>query len=57
MAMQPLLYNLATSGKSWSKIHSGLTKMYEGEVMAKRVVVQHLYVGGLISWDVSEGSS
>lgn len=48
---QPLLYNLATT-KSWSKIHSGLLKMYEGEVLAKRVVVQHLFVGGLIGWEI-----
>lgn len=26
--------------------------MYEGEVLAKRVVVQHLFVGGLIGWEI-----
>ncbi|KAL7411534.1 hypothetical protein BDY24DRAFT_134039 [Mrakia frigida] len=53
----PLLYNLATSGKSWAKIHSGLLKMYEGEVLGKRVVVQHLFVGGpLVGWEISSTS-
>lgn len=31
---------------NWSKPHSGLQKMFLGEVIGKRVVVQGLWVGG-----------
>ncbi|WVQ93565.1 hypothetical protein IAU59_000640 [Kwoniella sp. CBS 9459] len=41
----PLLYNLSTM-KDWTKIHGGLRKMFLGEVVGKRVVVQGLFVGG-----------
>ncbi|OCF41654.1 serine/threonine-protein phosphatase 2A activator 1 [Kwoniella heveanensis CBS 569] len=43
----PLLYNLSQI-KEWSKIHNGLKRMYLGEVVGKRVVVQGLFVGGWI---------
>ncbi|CED84468.1 Phosphotyrosyl phosphatase activator [Phaffia rhodozyma] len=47
----PMLHTLSHSvTQGWPKIHSGLIKMYEGEVLGKRVVVQHLLVGGLIEW-------
>lgn len=35
----------------WEKVLSGLGKMYEAEVLGKRVVVQHLLLGGLVPWD------
>lgn len=41
----PLLHNLTTMS-NWSKPHSGLRKMFLGEVVGKRVVVQGLWVGG-----------
>ncbi|WVF65934.1 hypothetical protein IAT40_000672 [Kwoniella sp. CBS 6097] len=47
----PLLYNLSTM-KDWTKIHGGLKKMFLGEVVGKRVVVQGLFVGG---WTWGEG--
>lgn len=45
------LYNIATGVQHWHKVNSGLFKMYEAEVLGKRVVVQHLPLGGLIEWD------
>lgn len=41
----PLLYSLSQL-PSWAKPHSGLRKMFLGEVVGKRVVVQGLWVGG-----------
>ncbi|RPD54795.1 PTPA-domain-containing protein [Lentinus tigrinus ALCF2SS1-7] len=46
------LYAIATGVQHWSKVHSGLFKMYEAEVLGKRVVVQHIPLGGLLVWDV-----
>ncbi|KAL4074734.1 hypothetical protein V8B97DRAFT_1868004 [Scleroderma yunnanense] len=43
------LYAIATGVPNWSKVNSGLLKMYEGEVLSKRVVVQHISLGGLLS--------
>ncbi|KAL5525897.1 hypothetical protein ACEPAG_7235 [Sanghuangporus baumii] len=45
------LYAIATGVPNWAKVHSGLFKMYEAEVLGKRVVVQHIPVGGLLEWD------
>lgn len=45
------LYTIATGVPNWAKVNSGLLKMYEGEVLSKRVVVQHLPLGGLLSLD------
>ena len=41
----PLLYNLSQM-PDWKKPHSGLRKMFLGEVIGKRVVVQGLWIGG-----------
>lgn len=41
----PLLYQLSTY-PNWQKPHAGLRKMFMGEVVGKRVVVQGLWVGG-----------
>ncbi|KIM52999.1 hypothetical protein SCLCIDRAFT_18052 [Scleroderma citrinum Foug A] len=43
------LYAIATGVPNWTKVNSGLLKMYEGEVLSKRVVVQHMPLGGLLS--------
>ncbi|KAI9067713.1 Phosphotyrosyl phosphatase activator [Trametes sanguinea] len=51
------LYSIATGVQYWSKVHSGLFKMYEAEVLGKRVVVQHIPLGGLLEWDVSQSHS
>lgn len=63
------LYSIATGVQYWSKVNSGLFKMYEvcgshdaispypnlsdvqAEVLGKRVVVQHIPLGGLLQWD------
>eukprot|EP00316_Scyphosphaera_apsteinii_P002369 CAMPEP_0119320668 /NCGR_PEP_ID=MMETSP1333-20130426/53073_1 /TAXON_ID=418940 /ORGANISM="Scyphosphaera apsteinii, Strain RCC1455" /LENGTH=306 /DNA_ID=CAMNT_0007327433 /DNA_START=17 /DNA_END=937 /DNA_ORIENTATION=+ len=36
---------------SWQRVASGLLRMYEGEVLAKLPVVQHLQFGTLLKWD------
>ncbi|WWD22529.1 serine/threonine-protein phosphatase 2A activator 1 [Kwoniella shandongensis] len=41
----PLLYSLSQF-PDWKKPHGGLKKMFLGEVVGKRVVVQGLWVGG-----------
>ncbi|KAG8691411.1 Serine/threonine-protein phosphatase 2A activator 1 [Ceratobasidium sp. 423] len=41
----PQLYSIASSVPVWNKVNSGLLKMYEAEVLSKRVVVQHLPLG------------
>ncbi|PIL28105.1 hypothetical protein GSI_09756 [Ganoderma sinense ZZ0214-1] len=46
------LHSIATGVQHWHKVHSGLLKMYEAEVLGKRVVVQHIPLGGLLPWDV-----
>jgi serine/threonine-protein phosphatase 2A activator len=51
----PQLYSIAVGVQGWRKVNSGMLKMYEAEVLAKRVVVQHIPLGGLISWDVADG--
>ncbi|KAG9104835.1 Serine/threonine-protein phosphatase 2A activator 1 [Ceratobasidium sp. 370] len=41
----PQLYSIASSVPMWRKVNTGLMKMYEAEVLSKRVVVQHLPLG------------
>jgi serine/threonine-protein phosphatase 2A activator len=41
----PLLFSLSEF-PNWTKPHSGLLKMYQAEVLGKRVVVQGLFIGG-----------
>ncbi|KZT58918.1 PTPA-domain-containing protein [Calocera cornea HHB12733] len=50
----PQLYSIASSVRSWSKVRSGLGKMWAAEVLGKRVVVQHLALGGVLEWDWAE---
>ncbi|KAG1851498.1 hypothetical protein C8R48DRAFT_810513 [Suillus tomentosus] len=45
------LHSIAVGVPNWGKVHNGLFKMYEAEVLGKRVVVQHLPLGGLMEWD------
>ncbi|KAI0259097.1 hypothetical protein BC834DRAFT_1019732 [Gloeopeniophorella convolvens] len=44
------LYSIATGVATWRKVNSGLFKMYEAEVLGKRVVVQHIPLGGILDW-------
>ncbi|KAJ7595266.1 hypothetical protein C8J56DRAFT_852365 [Mycena floridula] len=47
------LHSIATGVPHWAKVNSGLFKMYEAEVLGKRVVVQHIPLGGLLeaNWE------
>ncbi|KAL1705754.1 hypothetical protein EV121DRAFT_202817 [Schizophyllum commune] len=55
------LHAIATGVRTWSKVHTGLLKMFEAEVLGKRVVVQHIPLGGILEWnvekDAEEGSA
>lgn len=42
----PQLYSIAMGVPRWTKVNSGLWKMYVAEVLGKRVVVQHVPLGG-----------
>lgn len=44
------LHSIAVGVPKWAKVNSGLFKMYEAEVLGKRVVVQHIPLGGLLAW-------
>ncbi|KAK7043878.1 Serine/threonine-protein phosphatase 2A activator 1 [Paramarasmius palmivorus] len=48
------LHSIAVGVPNWGKVNSGLFKMYEAEVLGKRVVVQHIPLGGLLEWSHSE---
>ncbi|KAK7691199.1 hypothetical protein QCA50_006302 [Cerrena zonata] len=48
------LYSIASGVPRWTKVNSGLFKMYEAEVLGKRVVVQHIPLGGLLEWDIAQ---
>ncbi|KIY49173.1 Phosphotyrosyl phosphatase activator, partial [Fistulina hepatica ATCC 64428] len=45
------LHAIASSVPYWPKVHHGMCKMYKAEVLGKRVVVQHIPLGGLLTWD------
>ncbi|KAF9048931.1 serine/threonine-protein phosphatase 2A activator 1 [Panaeolus papilionaceus] len=51
------LHSIAAGVPNWSKVNSGLFKMYEAEVLGKRVVVQHIPIGGLLEWDYEAARS
>lgn len=46
----PILYSIATTVPNWSKVNSGLMKMYQAEVLEKHTVVQHFYFGNILPW-------
>ena len=43
----PMLHDISQTLPSWSKVAAGLLKLYQGEVLQKRPVVQHLTFGKL----------
>ncbi|CAI2347503.1 unnamed protein product [Caenorhabditis sp. 36 PRJEB53466] len=47
------LWNISAV-QHWKKVNSGMFKMYEGEVLKKFPVVQHMLFGSLFSFDRSE---
>lgn len=46
----PMLNDI-TQLEDWSRVLRGLLRMYEGEVLGKFPVVQHLAFGSLLPWD------
>ena len=48
----PQLYSIAHTVPKWSKINSGMLKMYDAEVLRKRVVVQHLVFSSLFPFEL-----
>jgi serine/threonine-protein phosphatase 2A activator len=48
------LHAIAQGVPNWEKVNAGMLKMYEAEVLSKRVVVQHLPLGGLVVWESHE---
>jgi hypothetical protein len=56
--VQPLLNSLSSTMPNFRKIYKGLVKMYQEEVLGKRVVVQHLFLSE-ITWgpDIAAGMS
>lgn len=46
----PILHSIATTVPNWSKVNSGLLKMYQAEVLEKHTVVQHFYFGEILPW-------
>ncbi|KAI1843831.1 hypothetical protein JX266_010090 [Neoarthrinium moseri] len=46
-----VLHSLSQVKLGWGKINSGMMKMFNGEVLSKFPVVQHLPFGSLLSWD------
>lgn len=46
----PMLHNIASTVPNWSKVNSGLLKMYNEEVLKKVPVVQHFWFGDILAW-------
>ena len=46
----PMLYDISGLA-NWEKVFKGLLRLYQGEVLNKLVVVQHLYFGGILKKD------
>ena len=46
----PMLNNIASTVPNWTKVNTGLMKMYEEEVLKKVPVVQHFWFGGQLAW-------
>jgi serine/threonine-protein phosphatase 2A activator len=51
----PLLNDISGL-QDWTRVNSGLLRMWCGEVLGKRVVVQHLGFGGVLPWRVADGA-
>ena len=45
----PMLNDISAVGR-WAKVHSGMLKMYHGEVLSKFPIVQHMRFGTLFPW-------
>ena len=49
----PMLNDISALG-SWRTVGQGLARMYEGEVLGKLPVVQHLPFGTILPWPSQE---
>ena len=54
----PMLYDISQTIPSWEKVASGLLRLYQGEVLNRRVVVQHFVFSKLFpcTWTPSRSS-
>lgn len=54
----PLLYDISRTVSQWTKVETGLLKMYYAEVLSKFPVVQHFWFGsGFFPWvDMNNGN-
>lgn len=55
----PMLYDISQTCPAWTKVASGLLKLFEGEVLNKRQVVQHFTFGNKLfvaTWEPSQTS-
>jgi hypothetical protein len=54
----PMLHSICTSVPTWTKICTGLLRMFEAEVLGKLPVIQHLRFGTLIpcTWSPSRAA-
>jgi serine/threonine-protein phosphatase 2A activator len=52
----PMLNDISQTLPTWQKVSSGLLKLYEGEVLKKRQVVQHFVFGNIFkaNWTPSQ---
>ena len=52
----PMLYDISQTVPTWEKVASGLLRLYQGEVLNKRVVVQHFVFSKLFpcTWTPSQ---
>ena len=46
----PMLNDISVLGR-WQKVNHGLLKMYEGEVLSKFPIMQHMAFGSLFAFD------
>ena len=52
----PMLNDISAL-RDWRAVAAGLARMYEGEVLGKLPIVQHLYFGSLFRWPEEDTSA
>eukprot|EP00920_Eleutheroschizon_duboscqi_P011679 GHVT01028039.1.p1 GENE.GHVT01028039.1~~GHVT01028039.1.p1 ORF type:complete len:498 (+),score=76.25 GHVT01028039.1:494-1987(+) len=46
----PMLWDISAVA-SWRRVHNGLLKMFEGEILRKFPIVQHFMFGSILKWE------